>query len=192
LIRPLADAGLLGPDYPVTISGVSGYSGGGKAMISEFENAADPVHTKVAYRIYGLDLQHKHVPELQKYSKLRLRPLFLPAVGRYAQGMIVEVPLHLELLSSGLTPTDIHAVLAKAYKGEHFVEVVPLEKSAGLKTVQPEEVNGTNRLKLFVFGKDAGQVRLVALLDNLGKGASGQAVQNMNIMLGLPETASLE
>lgn len=193
LLRPLVQAGVLGPDYPVALNGVSGYSGGGKAMITEFENAADPSYTKVPYRIYGLDLTHKHLPEIQKYAGLRIRPVMSPSVGRFAQGMLVEVPLHLQLMSPGLKPADIHAILAKAYKNERFVEVVPLEQSAAVKTLAPEELNNTNRMRLFAFGKpDGGQVRLVAQLDNLGKGASGAAVQNMNIMLGLPEAAGLE
>ncbi len=192
LLHPLVAAGVMGPDYPVSVNGISGYSGGGKAMITEFENASDPTYTKVPYRTYGLDLQHKHVPEIQKLSGLRVRPMMSPSVGRYAQGMIVEVPLHLALLSPGLAPTDLHAVLAKAYKNEAFVEVVALDKSAAIKTLPPEELNGSNRMRLFVFGKSDGtQARLVAQLDNLGKGASGQAVQNMNIMLGLPEAAGL-
>ena len=193
LLRPLLAAGVMGPNYPVTINAVSGYSGGGKAMISEFENVADPTYTKVAYRIYGLELQHKHVPEIQKFAGLRIRPIFTPAVGRYAQGMIVEVPLHLPLLAQGLKLDEVHSVLSKAYKGQHFVEVLPLDKCAALKSLEPEALNGTNRMQLFVFGKpDGTQARLVALLDNLGKGASGQAVQNMNIMLGFAEAASLE
>jgi N-acetyl-gamma-glutamyl-phosphate reductase len=192
LLRPLLTAGLMGPDYPVCINGVSGYSGGGKGMISEFENVADPTYTQVPYRIYGLDLQHKHVPEIQKYSSLPTRPFMAPSVGRYAQGMLVQIPLHLTFLSSGLSLGEVHDVLTKAYKGEQFVEVVPLDKSAGIKTVSPEEMNGTNRLRIYVFGKDDGsQAMLVAQFDNLGKGASGQAVQNMNIMLGLPEAAGL-
>jgi N-acetyl-gamma-glutamyl-phosphate reductase len=192
LLRPLVAAGVLGPDYPVSINGVSGYSGGGKAMIAEFENTADPTFTKVPYRIYGLDLGHKHVPEIQKCTGLRVKPLMAPSVGRFAQGMLVEVPLHLALMSQGLKPSDLHAVLAKAYKNERFVEVVPLDKSAALKNLPPEDVNDTNKMRLFVFGKDGGEhARLVAQLDNLGKGASGQAVQNMNIMLGLPEETSL-
>ena len=193
LLRPLVKAGVLSPDYPVTLNGVSGYSGGGKAMITEFENAADATFTKVPYRIYGLDLTHKHLPEIQKYAGLRVRPMMSPSVGRYAQGMLVEAPLHLALMSPGLKPADIHAVLAKAYKNERFVEVVPLDRSAAIKTLPPEELNGTNLMRLFVFGKEGGgQVRLVAQLDNLGKDASGAAVQNMNIMLGLPEAAGLE
>lgn len=193
LLRPLVAAGVLSPDYPISINGVSGYSGGGKAMITEFENAADPTFTKVPYRIYGLDLAHKHVPEIQKYGQLRIKPMMSPSVGRYAQGMLVEVPLHLNLLSPGLGPYDLHAILAKAYKGERFVEVVSLEQSATTKTLAPEELNGTNTMRLFVFGKAEGaQARLVAQLDNLGKGASGAAVQNMNIMLGLAEDAGLQ
>jgi len=192
LLRPLVSAGLLSPDYPVTINGVSGYSGGGKAMIAEFENAADPTYTKVPYRIYGLELKHKHLPEIQKYGALRLAPVMSPSVGRFAQGMLVEIPLHLELMNPGLKPADVHAVLAKAYKNAQFVEVVSRDQSAALKTLPPEELNGTNKLRLFTFGHDGGrQVRLVAQLDNLGKGASGQAVQNMNIMLGLPENTGL-
>ncbi len=193
LLRPLVSAGMLSADYPVSINGVSGYSGGGKAMITEFENAADPTFTKVPYRIYGLDLTHKHLPEIQKYAGLRLRPMMSPSVGRYAQGMLVEVPLHLALLAPGLKPAGVHDVLAKAYANEPFVEVVPLEQSAAVKSLPPEDLNGTNKMRLFVFGKpDGAQARLVAQLDNLGKGASGAAVQNMNIMLGLPENAGLQ
>ncbi|TAL04336.1 MAG: N-acetyl-gamma-glutamyl-phosphate reductase [Rhodospirillaceae bacterium] len=192
LIRPLVDAGLLASDYPVTIGGISGYSGGGKAMIAEFEDKNDPTYTTVPYRIYGLDLRHKHVPEIQKYARLGVRPLFTPAVGRYAQGMIVEVPLYLSLLSGKPTAADLHRVIADAYSGAAFIEVVPLSASRTMKTLTPEDLNGSNRMKLFVFASEAGdQVRLAALLDNLGKGASGQAVQNMNIMLGFPETTAL-
>jgi N-acetyl-gamma-glutamyl-phosphate reductase len=119
-------------------------------------------------------------------------PVFAPAVGRYAQGMIVEVPLQLDALPSSPNLKDLHAALARSYAGERFVEVASLEEAASLKTLEPEGLNGTNRMKLYVFGSDAArQARLVALLDNLGKGASGAAVQNLNLMLGLPETAGL-
>ncbi len=193
LLRPLVSSGVLNADYPVTIGGVSGYSGGGKAMIAEFENTSDPTFTNVPYRIYGLDLKHKHLPEIQKFGGLGITPVMSPSVGRYAQGMIVEVPLHLDLLSHNLKPADIHAVLAKAYQGAHFVEVISREQSNAIKTLPPEELNGTNKMRLFVFGHDgARQVRLVAQLDNLGKGASGQALQNMNIMLGFAETTGLQ
>lgn len=192
LLRPLVKAGVLAPNYPVSINAVSGYSGGGKAMIAEFEDASAANYTKAPFRIYALELQHKHVPEIQKHGGLSIRPYFAPAVGRYAQGMIVEIPLHLALLPGGPSLGDVHGVLAKAYQDEKFVEVVPLEQSKAIKTLPPEELNGTNRMKLYVFGSDAsGQARLVAQLDNLGKGASGQCVQCMNIMLGLDEAAGL-
>ncbi len=192
LIRPLVDAGLLSPSYPISINGVSGYSGGGKAMISEFENESDPTYTQVPYRIYALEMQHKHVPEIQKYAKLSLRPIFTPAVGRYAQGMLVEVPLHLSLLIGGPSLSDVHGVLTKAYAGAHYVTVVPLEQSKTLKILAPEQLNNTNHMRLYVFGSESGQqARLVAQFDNLGKGASGQSVQCLNIMLGLPETTGL-
>jgi len=192
LLAPLVHSGLLPANYPVSVNAVSGYSGGGKAMIAEFEDPAVANYTKVPYRIYALDLRHKHVPELQKHAGLRERPIFTPAVGRYKQGMIVEVPLHLSLLPGGPSVSDVHHVLSDAYAGERFVEVVPLETARATKSLDPEAVNNTNMLKLYVFGaEEGGQVRLVALLDNLGKGASGAAVQNMNIMLGLPETAGL-
>lgn len=192
LLAPLVGSGLLPANYPVTINAVSGYSGGGKAMIAEFEDASAANYSKHAYRIYGLDLQHKHVPEIQKHAGLRERPIFTPAVGRYRQGMIVEVPVHLSLLPGAPSVNDVHEVLRQTYEGERFVEVVPLAAVRASKGLDPEGVNNTNMLKLFVFGAEDGrQVRLVALLDNLGKGASGAAVQNMNIMLGLPEDAGL-
>jgi len=194
LVRPLIAAELLPKDWPVTVNAVSGYSGGGKSMIAEFENEASPAYTRVPYRIYGLNLAHKHVPEMQAHTGLVHRPLFAPAVGRYAQGMIVEVPLHLDALP--VTPRvrlkDVWAALAEAYAGEPFIEVASLVEADGLKSLDPEGLNGTNRMKLYVFGADrGGQARLVALLDNLGKGASGAAVQNMNLMLGLPERSGL-
>ena len=192
LTRPLVSAGILPPELPLSYNAVSGYSGGGKAMIAEFEDAAAANHTEVAYRIYGLSLAHKHVPEIQKHGGLLSRPIFTPAVGRYMQGMLVELPLHFSTLNGAPSLADIHAALASHYKGEQFVEVASLEEAKSLNTLDPEGLNGTNRLKLFVFGSDtSGQARLVALLDNLGKGASGAAVQNMNIALGLKEDAGL-
>ncbi|MCC7267003.1 MAG: N-acetyl-gamma-glutamyl-phosphate reductase [Caulobacteraceae bacterium] len=192
LIRPLVSAGLLPNDYPVSVNAVSGYSGGGKSMIAEFEDVASEAYSQVPYRIYGLGLEHKHVPEMQTYGGLLTRPIFTPAVGRYAQGMIVEVPLHLEHLSGLNGLGDIQNPYETAYAGEAFVEVVPLSDAAALKTLEPEALNGTNRMRLYVFGNEAAdQARLVAQLDNLGKGASGAAVQNLNLALGLPEGAGL-
>ncbi len=191
LTRPLVSAGVLPAELPVSYNAVSGYTGGGKAMIAQFEDESAPNHTRAPYFIYGLSLSHKHVPEMQKHGGLLTRPIFAPAVGRYAQGMIVELPLHLASLN-GASLADIHAALDKHYEGERFVEVASLDEAKALTTLDPEGLNGTNRLKLFVFGSDAGgQARLVALLDNLGKGASGAAVQNLNIALGLKEDAGL-
>jgi N-acetyl-gamma-glutamyl-phosphate reductase len=202
LARPLVDAGLLPADFPLTVNAISGYSGGGKGLISEFEGPA-PAGTNDAYRVYGLTLAHKHVPEMTQHAGLAHAPVFAPSVGRYAQGMIVEVPLQLWALPGKPTPADLHAVLAVAYMDEPFVEVAGLAECAELAKARagaggyvagldPEALNGTNRMRLFVFPNAArDQVRLVALLDNLGKGASGAAVQNLNLMLGLPEGAGL-
>lgn len=191
LIRPLVSAGLLPEDYPVAVAAVSGYSGGGNPMIAEFEDPASPDYTEVPYRLYGLGLSHKHVPEMQAFGGLLNRPLFMPAVGRYRQGMLVEVPLQMNLMPA-TSLEEIHAALADHYAGEHFVQVASLAECRDIKTLGPEDLNGTNRMRLFVFGSDnSGQARLVAQLDNLGKGASGAAVQNLNLMLGLDERAGL-
>jgi N-acetyl-gamma-glutamyl-phosphate reductase len=192
LLAPLVRGGLVPADWPVTVNAVSGYSGGGKAMIAEFEDEAAANYTQVPYRIYATGLEHKHVPEMQDRIGLTRRPLFAPAVGRYAQGMIVEVPLQLTALPGRPSPGDIHAALTQAYGGERFVDVVSLAEAAAIKTLDPQGLNGTNRMRLYVFGSEEhGQARLVALLDNLGKGASGAAVQNLNLMLGLAENTGL-
>lgn len=192
LLRPLVAGGLLDPGAEVTVAGVSGYSGGGKSMIAEFENAGDPTYTRVPYRIYALEQQHKHLAEMVACTGLARPPLFMPSVGRYAQGMIVEIAFNFASLRGVSSLADVHRVLAEAYAGERFVEVVALAESAALKTLAPESLNNTNRMQLYVFGSNAAtQVRLVALLDNLGKGASGQNVQNLNIMLGLDEATGL-
>ncbi|MCX5494150.1 N-acetyl-gamma-glutamyl-phosphate reductase [Kaistia dalseonensis] len=192
LLRPLTMAGLLPNDWPVTINAVSGYSGGGKSMIAEFEDSSAANYTHDNFRIYALPLQHKHVPEIQKHGGLAFRPIFAPSVGRYAQGMIVEIPLHLALIPGEPEPSHLREALAEHYAGERFVEVASREESEAMTGLDPEGLNGTNQLKLFVFGTEGGgQARLVALLDNLGKGASGAAVQNLNLALGLDEAASL-
>jgi len=192
LLRPLVEAGLVPTDWPVTINAVSGYSGGGRSMIAEFEDEHAQNFTRAPYRIYATHLDHKHVPEMQANIGLTHRPVFAPAVGRYAQGMIVEVPLPLWALPARPTVADVHAALNKAYAQERFVEVASLEEARGVHTLDPEGLNGTNRMRLFVFAAaDGSQVVLAALLDNLGKGASGAAVQNLNLMLGLPEETGL-
>ena len=192
LVRPLVRSGLLPSDFPVTAHGVSGYSGGGKAMIAEFEKSDAPGYVETVSRLYGLGLGHKHLPEMQMHAGLSHPPLFAPAVGRFYRGMLVEVPLQAWALPKRPSPRDLHAALADAYPGRPLVEVASLAEAAALKTLDAETLAGSNRLKLFVFADEAaGQVRLVAALDNLGKGAGGMAVQNLNIMLGLPETTGL-
>lgn len=203
LVRPLVASGLMPKDFPLTVNAISGYSGGGKGLIEEFEGSPAPQGTNDALRVYGLNLAHKHLPEMQIHAGLAHRPVFAPSVGRYAQGMIVEVPLQLWALPGKPVPDDLHAVLGSAYASERFVEVASQAECADLQKTRagaggyvqhmdPEALNGTNRMKLFVFGAaDGSQARLVALLDNLGKGASGAAVQNINLMLGLEEGAGL-
>jgi len=192
LVAPLTRAGIVPADFPLTVNAVSGYSGGGKAMIGEFEDKSSPAYVETVMRAYGLTLAHKHVPEMQMYAKLAHPPVFAPSVGRFYRGMLVEVPLPLWALPGKPTTYRIHETLADAYRGEALVDVASLEDAMLQKTLDAEMLKFTNGMKLFVFGNDkTGQVRLVALLDNLGKGASGAAVQNLNIMLGLPETTGL-
>ncbi len=190
LVRPLVEAGIVPRDWPLSVNAVSGYSGGGKAMIAEFENTGAPEYASVPYRIYAMAQKHKHVPEMQQYAGLGRAPIFAPSVGRYYKGMIVEAPLPLSALPSKPKLADVRAALTRAYEGERFVSVASAEETASLKTLDPEGLNDTNQMKLYVFGHDE-EARLVALLDNLGKGASGAAVQNLNIALGLEEGAGL-
>ncbi|MFY0399905.1 MULTISPECIES: N-acetyl-gamma-glutamyl-phosphate reductase [Brevundimonas] len=189
LMQPLVRAGLVPADWPVTINAVSGYSGGGKAMIAEFETEG----ASTAFRAYGLTLKHKHVPEMTKHAGLSRPVLFSPAVGNYRQGMLVEVPLHLSALPETPSVERLHGALAEAYEGQRFVEVAEIDETEAMTGIEPEGLNGTNRMRLHIFGDRGGeQARLVALLDNLGKGASGAAVQNLNIMLGLDEATGLK
>jgi len=178
LIRPLVDAGLIPRDYPITINAVSGYSGGGKSMIAAHDHDGGP-----AFELYALNLEHKHVPETQKYGGLTRRPIFVPSVGHFHQGMLVSVPLHLDTLPGKPSGADLRAVLAERYKGSAYVSVVDL---AGDGKIEPQALNNTNKLELSICANEAlGQAVLVARLDNLGKGASGAAVQNLSLMLEL-------
>ncbi len=178
LIRPLVEAGVIAKDYPITVNAVSGYSGGGKSMIEAYDAGTAP-----NFELYGLGLEHKHVPELVAYTGLTRRPIFVPSVGNFRQGMLVSVPLHLDTLGGKPTAKDLESILAKYYAGAEFVKVVPAEASGKLEA---ESLNDTNNLELRVFGNDKrGHAVLVAKLDNLGKGASGAAVQNIRTMLGL-------
>jgi len=180
LLRPLVDAGIIPADYPITVNAVSGYSGGGKSMIQAYEAGTAP-----SFELYGLAMTHKHVPELQKYSKLTRRPIFVPSVGNFRQGMLVSVPLHLDTLPSKPCLKDIELALDKHYQGQKLVSVIK-EPVATLPRLEAEALNGTDKIELFVYGNaDLRQAVLVARLDNLGKGASGAAVQNLGLMLGL-------
>jgi len=183
LLRPLVDAGLVPADYPVTINAVSGYSGGGKTMIASFEDGTAP-----AFELYGLGFEHKHVPETQLYSHLTRRPIFVPSVGNYRQGMLVSVPLHLDTLPGKPDGAALHTALAKRYAGSKYVSVTPLGDPSKNGKLEPEALNESNMLEVYVFASEKHrQAVLVARLDNLGKGASGAAVQNMRLMLGLSE-----
>ena len=199
LIRPLVEAGLIPAATPLSLHGVTGYSGGGKSLIADDEGGATDVD-----RLYGLNLAHKHVPEMQMYARLDHAPLFSPTVGRFAQGMNVEIPLNLWAIPGRPSPAALLKTIAAAYAGERFVSVASAGECEALQkaksgaaghapALDPESLNNTNGLRLFVFGNEAaGQARLVAIYDNLGKGASGAAVQNLNLMLGLDEASGLK
>lgn len=178
LIRPLVDAGLLPRDYPLALPAVSGYSGGGRTMIEDYEAGKAPL-----YQIYGLNLQHKHLPEIMKYTGLTRRPVFTPSVGNFKQGMLVQLPLHLDLLPGQPTAAQLQDALARHYAGSQWVTVVPVGDNTSIDALA---LNDTNKMELRVFGNEEFRhAVLIARLDNLGKGASGAAVQNLELMLGL-------
>ena len=178
LVRPLVDAGLLPKDHPVVLPSVSGYSGGGRAMIEAHEAGNAP-----AFETYGLSLKHKHMAEIMKYSGLTRRPIFIPSVGNFRQGMLVDLPLHLDTLPGTPTVADLQAALERHYAGSEWVTVEPPTEGG---KIDPLALNDTNRMELRVFGNDElRQAVVIARLDNLGKGASGAAVQNLKLMLGL-------
>jgi N-acetyl-gamma-glutamyl-phosphate reductase len=180
LLKPLVEAGIMPADYPVTINAVSGYSGGGRSMIEAYE-----AHRAPAFELYGLALEHKHLPEIQHYSGLSVRPIFVPSVGNFRQGMLVSVPLHLDTLTGKPKGKDLEAVLARRFAGRKLVELVPVGEGPEASKLEPEALNDTDRLELRVFANEKRrQAVLVARLDNLGKGASGAAVQNIQLMLG--------
>ncbi|KAL9191232.1 hypothetical protein ACHAXT_000938 [Thalassiosira profunda] len=195
LVKPLVDAGIIPPKAPLTVNAVSGYSGGGKGLIEIYEGEEHE-----PWGAYGYSMSHKHLPEMAKYTGLNLQPIFQPAVATFAQGMVVSVPLHYSLLKKGVTGKEVHDALSKHYDGSTFVKVMPLgesgAKEAGLLErgafLRPDTLANTNNLELFVFYNDEeGRMVLCARLDNLGKGASGAAVQNLNLSLGLNEAEGL-
>jgi N-acetyl-gamma-glutamyl-phosphate reductase len=178
LLRPLVAAGLIPPDYPITVNAISGYSGGGRAMIEAHEAAGGP-----PFELYALGLEHKHVPELQAYALLSRRPIFVPSVGHFRQGMLVSIPLHLDTLPGQPSGADLVATLAAYYRHAPAIRVRPADPAGKL---EPEALNDTDTMELSVYSNPAyRQAVLVARLDNLGKGASGAAVQNVRLMLGL-------
>ena len=188
-VRPLIEAGLLSPDLPLRLHAVSGYSGGGRKLIERYTACDGPA---LRSRPYALDLAHKHVPEMQAFAGTTVAPLFAPSVGHYYRGMLVQLALFTSELETGATPDDVRQTLAKRYRDEPFVHVHDLHPAATLDDgfLAPTVRNGTNHLDIMVFGSDE-QFLLVSRYDNLGKGAAGAAVQNLNLMLGLDETAGL-
>jgi N-acetyl-gamma-glutamyl-phosphate reductase len=190
-VRPLVDAGLLPREAAVSATSITGYSGGGKSMIAEYQQQPLPVHL-AAPRPYGLGLKHKHLPEMAAHTGLATPPVFMPIVSNFYKGLAVSVPLHLSQLKPGTTPEAVQAALAAHYAGERFINVMPLRDAATLEVGQldVQACNDTNRVDVFTFASDT-QVLLIARLDNLGKGASGAAVQSMNVHLGVEESLGL-
>jgi len=193
VVRPLRERGILPAGFPATVHAVSGYSGGGRKMIEQYEQATGARPQQ--FGAYGLDMKHKHLPEMQTHGLLDLPPVFSPSVGNFRRGMLVSVPLQASQLPGRPAGAQLHAAYVEHYAGELFVTVRPLNDTAALRDgafLEPENLNGTNRLEVFVFANDARQqATVIARLDNLGKGASGADVQNLNLMLGLPEGAGL-
>lgn len=190
-VRPLVDAGLLPRDAAVSATSITGYSGGGKSMIAEYEQQPLPAHL-AAPRPYGLGLKHKHLPEMMAHTGLARPPVFMPVVSSFYKGLAVSVPLHLDQLKTGTTPEQVQAALAAHYEGERFIRVMPLRDAQTLESgfFDVQACNDSNRVDLFVFASET-QVLLLSRLDNLGKGASGAAVQAMNVHLGLDEALGL-
>lgn len=190
--RPLTDAGILPPFFPVTAHSLTGYTGGGKSMIAEFESSAAQGGTDTVGRVYATGLMHKHLPEMTLYAGLESPPVFSPTVARFPQGLLLEVPLHLWALPDEPDISAVHEAISAAYDGERFIRVASLEESRSANAVDAEMLRDTNQLLIHVFGDpDLQMVNLVAVFDNLGKGASGAAVQNLNLVLGVDEGMGL-
>jgi N-acetyl-gamma-glutamyl-phosphate reductase len=191
LMRPLIDTGLLPASSAISVHGLSGYSGGGKPMIEKWESAEAGLRNLPFEAPYALDRRHKHVPEMMRYGALSAEPCFVPAVGPFRCGMRVEIPLHAGLLPAETTSARILEAYRARYEGERFIRVLAQDGAVNERSLDPSACNGTNRVALHVLPHPSGHVLLVAILDNLGKGASGAAVQSLNLMLGLPEHTGL-
>lgn len=193
-LRPLTDNGLLHRDSPITVHAVSGYSGGGKKMIARWEGDEPDLHNLPFESPYALHTKHKHIPEMTKYSGLVFEPLFVPSVGSFITGMRLEIPLHRAVLPENVSAIDIWEVLHDRYVDETFVKIHSIEDSLAYSepAFDPQIANNTNRVDITVIPSELGHALLIIQLDNLGKGASGSAIQNMNLMLGFPEGTGLK
>ncbi|MAH83550.1 MAG: N-acetyl-gamma-glutamyl-phosphate reductase [Rhodospirillaceae bacterium TMED8] len=192
ILYPLIKAGLIPPNYPVTINAISGYSGGGKKLIATFEDINSANYTEAPFFAYSLTLDHKHLPEITRWSGLSHAPVFVPSVGRYPQGMIVQIPLTLWSIPGTPSAAELHATLDSFYSGQSCVNIEPLPSGEKILRIEPKRLNNTDKLQLYIFSNNDNEHAVVmGVIDNLGKGASGQAVQNMNIMLGFEENVGL-
>ncbi|WP_413154732.1 N-acetyl-gamma-glutamyl-phosphate reductase [Bartonella sp. cb54] len=184
LIRPLREAGLLDACYPISINAISGYTGGGKQLIAQMENQSQQNHIRENYFIYALNLKHKHVPEIKIYGQINQTPIFVPSVGHFPQGMIVNLPLHRNLFTKSANCSDLREILANHYDGQNVISIASQKETETLTKLSPECLAHKDSMKLFVFGdENEGIFNLCAILDNLGKGASAAAVQNLDLML---------
>ncbi|RCL01395.1 MAG: N-acetyl-gamma-glutamyl-phosphate reductase [Candidatus Tokpelaia sp. JSC085] len=185
LIRPLREAGLLADDYPITINAVSGYTGGGHKLTTRMEDASHPDAIHASYFLYNLTMRHKHIPEIMVYSQLSKVPVFTPGVGRFPQGMIICVPLHLRLMERKADISAIHDIFRTHYDDQNVIDIASEEDVLSTEWIHAEELSQTDQMKLYITGSDKDQIiNLVAVLDNLGKGAAGAAIQNLDLMLG--------
>lgn len=191
-LRPLLEEGLIEASAPITIHGLSGYSGGGNALIARWEDPQNELLQLPHDAPYALDRVHKHIPEMTRYTLLEQAPQFIPSVGPFRCGMRVQIPLHASLLKAGVTAQQLWQALQDRYAGENFIRVAPLQQPISERSFDPQAFNGTNTIELSVLANPAGHVLLVGRLDNLGKGAGGAALQNLNLMLGLSEQTGLQ
>ncbi|MGV8933654.1 MAG: N-acetyl-gamma-glutamyl-phosphate reductase [Gallionellaceae bacterium] len=186
ILRPLVEGGLIPADYPVNVHAISGYSGSGKSLIDDYENEKSQNFTQTPYREYALNLEHKHTSEIEQKSLLQYRPIFSPSYGKFRQGIVLNIPIHFRLLPGGATAMDMQRQLEQHYQSSKYIKVIEQSKIDTITSVEPEILNNTNNMNIYVFHNDKHkQAILVVVYDNLGKGASGAAVQNMNIMLNL-------